>query len=228
MCHNVLDYIFQHLPTAVCSLSPTIVPTVGPIHFLRVRHFRVRAASMGRFVVSPFVVSLLILTLIHGVVAQYSSVGVLSGAEAGNRLGDALSLDRATGVLAVSNRNDSGSVFVYRGFATLWTLEQVIEPFEEAAKKTFGEGVAVDGDWLMIGAFDSEDTGVVYAYSYDGTGWLFYQKIEPNDGSDGDRFGRKLALEGNILIVASDQDDEDGKNSGSVQLFNNIDGNWTS
>jgi len=45
------------------------------------------------------------------------------------------------------------------------------------------------------------------------------QLIQPTDVANGDRFGESIDLEGNIIIAGSDNDDDNGTNSGSAYVF---------
>ncbi len=67
--------------------------------------------------------------------------------------------------------------------------------------------------------------GVLYIYRHDGSGnWSEAQRITPSDGTAGDRFGRAIAVSGDILAVGATNIDN---GTGAVYLFSRLeDGTW--
>ena len=148
---------------------------------------------------------------------------------------------------------DSGSVYVFVKPATDggWT-----DPITEAAKLAapdgesldyFGISVAVDGDSVLVGAYqdddeasDLEDSGSAYLFTRptsaggwsDWAGLLGVVKarltanLTASDRSDDDNFGIFVALDRGTAVIGAPGDDDAGIDSGSVHIFVKPSGGW--
>ena len=110
----------------------------------------------------------------------------------------------------------------------LFSTEIELEPGHDQTNSYFGWAVAIDGDWMAIGApYEDEapytSSGGVYIFERVGLEWVFRQRV--NAGSDSVRedsayFGRSLALSGSTLIVGAPYDDNGSVvNAGYVYVF---------
>jgi hypothetical protein len=113
---------------------------------------------------------------------------------------------------------DEGTAYVYRYDGSDWQFEQRLSLADASETENgayFGAQVDVDGSWLMVAAPEARVNGVdrvgaIYAYQYNGTSWIFEQKIvkNPNSSSEGSRdlFGASMELVGDTLITIDDED----------------------
>ncbi|HSH15260.1 MAG TPA: Ig-like domain-containing protein, partial [Verrucomicrobiae bacterium] len=132
-------------------------------------------------------------------------------------------LDAHQGVL------QAGSVYLLarnEGGPDAWGQIQKLNASDFTGLDNFGFSLAMNGDTIAVGArfapAQGRDSGAVYIFQRreDNTNlWLQVQKIFPSDGAADDRFGTSLALEGDLLAVGSQRDDDLGDASGSVYLF---------
>jgi subtilisin-like proprotein convertase family protein len=108
----------------------------------------------------------------------------------------------------------------------------------------FGEGVAIDGDWMIISADHptelccpgnptpalGDGLGVAYVYHFETGEWQFKQTLVPNNrGGVQDRFGqaRNVDIEGNLAIIGAGLDDNaNGIDAGAVHVFRFNGDNW--
>ena len=73
---------------------------------------------------------------------------------------------------------------------------------------TFGRSVSIDGNFLIVGA-DYEDingnaSGAAYMFEKDGTGiWNEVQKITSASGVAESRFGQRVAIEGDRIVIGA-------------------------
>jgi len=101
----------------------------------------------------------------------------------------------------------------------------------------FGAAVALDGDWLAVGArgtiLSDSNHGAVHLFSGVGTDFsgLTWQKSLVS-GTNGmpvleafDFFGTSLAMDGDRLVVGASGDSVSGKNRGAVHLFTGVETN---
>jgi len=91
----------------------------------------------------------------------------------------------------------------------------------------FGSAVAIEGSIAVIGARMDDDIGLAsgsaYVFQKDLSGWTQQQKLLANDGAEGDKFGRSVAVSGNYVIASAHQDDN---STGSAYIFFNDGSSW--
>jgi hypothetical protein len=124
-----------------------------------------------------------------------------------------------------------------------WNQESKQTADVRAANDNFGQSVAIDGNFAIIGANQEDEdvlgentlnnAGAAFIYKNDGNGWAFYQKIVATDRNTGDFFGASVDIDGDYIVVGAYQEDENASgsatmsNTGSAYIFKNIEGTWT-
>jgi len=123
----------------------------------------------------------------------------------------------------------SGSAFVFEKPATGWTdmtetaklLASDGEAYEE-----FGHSVAIDGDFVVVGAYWDDDNGAragsAYVFQRPATGWANMTetgKMLAADGAAYDDFGCAVGLSGDTAVIGAHWDDDGGSNAGSAYVF---------
>ena len=95
-----------------------------------------------------------------------------------------------------------------------------------AQADAFGYSVAISGSTAVIGAYLDDDNGPESgsAYVFDTTTGQQLFKLLPTDGAADDKFGNSVAISGNIAVIGSELDDDNGFNSGSVYVFDTTTG----
>ena len=99
------------------------------------------------------------------------------------------------------------------------TMElRVSDPCEEEYAKIWapdgnssdalGQSICGDGDILVVGAPADDhsllnNAGSAYVYRFDGTDWLFEQRLIASDADDNDRFGSAVAVSGSVIAVGA-------------------------
>ncbi len=144
-----------------------------------------------------------------------------------DNFGYAVDLSGSTAIVGAwaddDNGSDSGTAYVFTRSGTTWSLEQKLLPDDGGSGDGFGSWVAVSGDNAVIGAPGDDDgagdAGAAYVFSRDLAVWTQQQKLVASDAAANDTLGNPLALSGTTLLVASDQNDDLGNNSGSVYVF---------
>ena len=126
---------------------------------------------------------------------------------------------------------DSGSAKVFENIKGSWVEVISLSPGDADAMDNFGTAVAVDGDWLAVGApFDDDEgnaAGAVYMYERVGGVWTFGVKLTPTQLVMGDKFGTAVALDGQRLAVGAPDDSDMGSDSGAVYMFEHTGSAWT-
>ena len=137
--------------------------------------------------------------------------------------GISVAISGATAIVGAYQDDDNGSA---SGSAYLFdtsTGQQIAKlvPDDGATGDFFGWYVAISGDTAIVGAWRAGHEGV-----FSGAGYLFdvttgrqIAKLVPNDGTNGDQFGRSVAISGNTAMAGAWFDDDNGTDSGSAYLF---------
>ncbi len=122
------------------------------------------------------------------------------------------------GAYGMGNYNN-GQVYIYEKQGANWVQTQILQNSDNENYDRFGYSVAIDGDWLIIGAPREDDdengnnnisrAGSVYIFKNNGGTWSQTQKIVANDRSADDEFGWAIDIDGNTIIVGAHQDFED-------------------
>ncbi|MFZ0418558.1 MAG: FG-GAP repeat protein [Candidatus Sulfotelmatobacter sp.] len=97
-----------------------------------------------------------------------------------------------------------------------------------AANDEFGNSVAIDGNTIVVG---KNDGTVQSAFVYENNSGTVTQVAEltPSDGAPGDRFGYTVAISGNVIVVAAiDHANHDPENTGSLYVYVEPAGGWSS
>jgi uncharacterized repeat protein (TIGR01451 family) len=128
-------------------------------------------------------------------------------------------------VLAIGANRDgpdsadgTGSVTVCPQGATETKDCQKISPTDGHPGDEFGRSVAVDDNWVIVGAPFANGSGVVYVYNRDLT---LHQKLTASDGARGDQFGLTLALSDSdtLIVGAPNNVGTAGSLSGAAYIF---------
>lgn len=102
-------------------------------------------------------------------------------------------------------------------------LTQRVVPLDGSTGARFGCAVAMDYDLAVIGAEGAGGVGAAYVFMRLGAGsspWVQVQKLTASDGWLGDRFGRAVAVEGDVLAVGAPLADRGtSDNAGAVYVF---------
>lgn len=204
--------------------------------------------------------------LFTGVGTDYSGLklqskladGSLSGALLlgnANLFGHSLSLDGDRLAVSAVQRNSSrGAVFLFNGVGTDFsglglvgelgsTSTGGLPNIALADGDWFGASVALNGDFLVVGAQNDDtggtppgaDLGAVYLFNGVGTNYAgLTQRDKIADGwSDGNGFtldlvnldeffGVSVDIDGDLLVIGASNDDTGGFNAGAVYLFNGV------
>ena len=135
--------------------------------------------------------------------------------------------------------SDVGKVYVWKQSYSTFSEYQILAPNLQAVSMNFGSSVAIEDNFLMVGApnrfFNSkEKAGSVYYYKYNGgTGkWGILNSgpykedvlIEHGTPAAFDRFGCSISINGNYMIIGASGKGGGGKGKACVYKYQG--GNW--
>jgi len=128
------------------------------------------------------------------------------------------------------NGPESGSVYVFQYDGSSWTELTKLLAGDGQAGDDFGTWVDICGDAAVIGAHVNDDNGAdsgsAYVFRYDGSNWVQEAKLLPGDGATDDRFGHRVAISGNAVLIGASWDDDNGSDSGSAYVFRYNGSSW--
>ena len=142
--------------------------------------------------------------------------------------GGSLAIDGTTAIIGATGDDDNGNASGSAYLFDITTRNQLFKllPDDGASGDRFGDSVAISDTIALIGVYRDDDNGNSSgsAYLFDTTTGQHLFKLLPNDGSASDYFGYSVAISGNIALVGTPQDFDNGDFSGSAYLYNTITG----
>ena len=174
------------------------------------------------------------------------------GAAAGGYFGNSVAIDGNTIVVGArkadsayaitkpsSDANDDGSID-WEDWDSLdadgkATLTATLTAFDAAAGDEFGISVAIDGNTVVVGAHQHDqsdtvtDSGAAYVFTKPGNAWATgteTAKLTASDGAKDDEFGISVAVSGDTAVIGAHLDDDKGNESGSAYVFTKPAAGW--
>ncbi|MDY8138030.1 hypothetical protein [Aquimarina sp. 2201CG5-10] len=141
------------------------------------------------------------------------------------RFGERVAIDgNIAAVASRSNGAAAGKVYVFINDGSgNWTQQTILTASDGFAGDNFGSAVALEGNYLVVGARSQlnaggVDTGAAYLFEYDGSSiWTEVAIFEPSDGATGYRFGESVSIEGDLVLVGA----RNGCTGGCAYLYEN-------
>jgi hypothetical protein len=139
------------------------------------------------------------------------------GAE-GDLAGWAVALEGNTAVVGAWARQTEvlfgGAVYVYEKLGGQWTQTATLTAPQPLAEAYFGVSVAVDRNFIAVGATGEEGRrGAVYLFRRSAGEWRFERRLTGSGTGSGDEYGNALALDDGRLLVAAHR--RDGRRGGA-------------
>ncbi len=154
-------------------------------------------------------------------------------AAAGDLFGYSVAIDGDYAVVGAYSADDggadSGAVYIYgrnQGGDNNWGQVIKLTASDAAAGDLFGTSVAIEGDYVVVGA-SSEDGGgsdrgaayIFYRHQNGTDSWGEVVKLTASDGEDSDTFGYSVAINGDFVVVGALYEDSGGNNSGAAYIY---------
>jgi subtilisin family serine protease len=135
----------------------------------------------------------------------------------------------ANGVAAVGasgdDDNGGGSGSAYLFDASTGAQIAKLLASDGASSDQFGIAIAIDNSVVAVGAY-ADDNGPQSgsAYLFDASAGAQIAKLLPSDGAAFDSFGDSISIDNGIVAVGASRDDDNGTDSGSAYVFEQING----
>lgn len=179
---------------------------------------------------------------------------VASDRAAGDNFGHSVAISGNYAVVGVPRESEdvsggntlqeAGSAYIFeKNGSGSWVFQQKIVASNRAEYDSFGQSVAIDGDYIIVGTpFENNDAlganpvanaGCAYIFERNSSGnWLQIQKIVASDRAVGDNFGCSVSISNNFIIVGAHFEDENAAgtgtmtNAGSAYIFERVGNDW--
>ena len=119
--------------------------------------------------------------------------------------------------------DDAGGAYIFENIAGTWTQVNFLVANDAVSYDSFGQAVAIDGNYVLVGAgqADASETGqgVAYIFTNTGSAWELSQKLVASDGSIHDGFGYRVSIYGNQALIGASGVDGEETNTGGAYLF---------
>ena len=117
------------------------------------------------------------------------------------------------------NGFDSGSAYLF-DVASGDLVQKFLAP-NGKSEDYFGQSVALDNGYALIGSYGDDDNGFNSgsAYLFDVTSGDLVQEFFAPDGAPSDFFGYSVVLDGDSALISSLWDSDNGPKGGSAYLF---------
>ena len=134
---------------------------------------------------------------------------------------------------SIGGNTSQGSVSIYHFNGTSWDFLQKLTDPGGLASDRFGISVSMSGNLLLVGS-NTDDVGAnssqgsVCFFRYNGSNWVFVQKLLDPGGAADDQFGYSVSVSGNFAVIGSLLDDNGVllPNRGSASFFRYNGSTW--
>ncbi|MFK0733770.1 MAG: hypothetical protein ACIWVG_21880, partial [Gloeotrichia echinulata HAB0833] len=127
---------------------------------------------------------------------------------------------------------NGGAAYMFHLENGQWVQKDRLAPTDLKASDLFGDSVALDGEWAIVGARSVEapnagDAGAAYIFHLENGVWVQKQKLQPPELKTGDYFGDSVDINGDWAIVGARQADlPNAGDAGSAYIFHLESGVW--
>jgi hypothetical protein len=154
---------------------------------------------------------------------------------AGSGFGGAVALQGDVAIVGDRWGTDSvvaqGIAYVFRRQNGTWNLEATLTPPDPIAYDEFGASIAIDGDYIVVGApgvtsNGRPDVGGAYVFQRIGTTWQLRRKLEPSNTHSVNDYGEAVAISGNYLVVGDPAQHLPVAGTGAAYLYRRTGTDW--
>jgi hypothetical protein len=132
--------------------------------------------------------------------------------------GTAVALSGSVAIIGAYNSGfEPGAAYIFELDASGASERVRLTASDQSGLDHFGEAVAIDGDYAIVGASGANAKGKAYIFTRSGSSWSEQAALEPSQQTQFG-FGRAVSISGNRVLVSA---------SGAVYVFVRANGTWT-
>ena len=172
--------------------------------------------------------------------AQFETKLTASDARGEDYFGEAVAISGDYVIVGVRTSDDgvlenAGAAYFFertggKGLGGAWQQVAKLTPPDRQRGRFFGESVAIDGEYALVGAIGDNErgqgAGAVYACQRIAGEWQIMQKITVSGAEEGQFVGWEVALDGNRAVIGAPRDDQLGIQVGAAYVLVRENGEW--
>jgi LPXTG-site transpeptidase (sortase) family protein len=130
----------------------------------------------------------------------------------------------------------TGKAFVFNRSGTNWSETDLLWGSDGQSGDGFGHSVAIDGDYIIVGAYAKDpnfgsgkitNAGAAYIFEQASGGWEEQVRLTSDEASAFDHFGRSVAIYNDSVVVGAEGQTQGGEsNAGAVYVFGRSGADW--
>ena len=144
-----------------------------------------------------------------------------------DRFGEGVLISGNTAIIGAIDADPKGSAYIFEKVNGTWEETQKLTDNDGDSGELFACSVWIDGDRVILGAHNDDSKGAAYIFEKENDTWTQMVKLMASDGADGDMFGHPVSISGDVAIIGSPYNDDNGTDSGSIYIVKKINGTWT-
>ncbi|HEX5314295.1 MAG TPA: hypothetical protein VFX38_05250 [Gammaproteobacteria bacterium] len=155
----------------------------------------------------------------------------------GANFGATIAMDGSTALIGavgatVNGNSAQGAAYVFTESNGAWSQEAKLVSSDGTANNYFGQGVSIDGDTALVGAYGASVhgnslQGEAYVFTNSGGTWTQAQILTAADGAASAFFGHSVGLSGTTAVVGAPYAAVGGNTVGAAYLFTDSGGSWS-
>ena len=126
----------------------------------------------------------------------------------------------------IDGKNNQGAAYVFKRENGTWTLNQKITATTGQEGDLFGYSVAIEGDYIIVGAINAGSRGEAYSFRREISGWIFEGTLISTYVQLSDNFGCSMAISGGYAVIGSQTADVNATDCGAVHIYHRINYSW--
>ncbi len=158
--------------------------------------------------------------------------GIVSDGASEDELGRSVAISGNYAVVGAPFHNTNGNadrgkayIFFYNG--TTWSQQAILTSSDGGTFNNFGESVATDGTYAVVGASGYNGQGKVYVFVRNGTTWSQQAMLTASDAAAGDNFGNCVSIHSDFILAGATHCDYGGHtDKGKAYIFERTGTAW--
>lgn len=138
---------------------------------------------------------------------------------------------------------EAGAAYVFAGSGNTWSQQAYLKTGNPTPGDHFGFSVSISGDSVIVGAPETDETGLAFIFSRSGQSWSQQAVLNASnsitDGEpfQGDLFGYSVSIDADTAVVGAPQedgrggtygdDDNSSRNAGGAYVFSRMGSSWS-
>lgn len=172
----------------------------------------------------------------EGNAGEWTEVAMLTASDetAAELFGFSVSISGNTAIVGAPHDDDagdrSGSAYAFERVGGVWMETAKLTASDAGPIAFFGWSVAISGDAAIFGAFGVDDpvndAGTAYVFERAAGVWMEVVRLTPPDTAELDQFGTRVAISGEVAVIASPSRFGPGFDAGSAYVLKRIGVSW--